>query len=138
MKQRTFGFENLTVASPCTAKWEDMTGDERARHCALCERPVYNLSSMKGPEIAALIRETEGRRCVRFHRRADGTMLTEDCPVGLQRARRKAMGKVAALASLVFGGLAWKMFGDSEIEYPAIMGEMIVPEELTERYRPQP
>ena len=115
-----------------------MTGDERVRQCAMCSRPVYNLSTMKGHEIAELIRETEGRRCVRFHRRADGTMLTEDCPVGLQRARRKAIGKVAALASLVFGGLAWKMFGDSEIEYPAVMGVMAVPEELTERYQPQP
>lgn len=137
MKKQKYGFENLTVASPCAVKWEEMSGDERVRQCALCSRPVYNLSSMKGHEIAELIRETEGRRCVRFHRRSDGTILTEDCPVGLQRARRKAVAKVAALASLVFGGFAWKAF-DDEIDYPAIMGDMVAPEELIEHYQPRP
>ncbi len=65
-------------------------------------------------------------------------MLTEDCPVGLQRARRKAVAKVAALASFVFGGFAWKAMADKEMDYPAVMGEMVVPEELIEHYQPQP
>ncbi len=33
------------------------------------------------------MREREGELCVRFYRRADGTMLTADCPRGLAAVR---------------------------------------------------
>ncbi len=150
MKKRTYGFENLRVASPCHEDWHHMSGDERVRFCGACERPVYNLSSLSGPQIAALIRETEGvRTCVRFFRRKDGTMLTQDCPVGHQRARRKTVAMVAAAVTGIFGGIPLinklmqsapgPVMGMMELQpvgSPAespelIMGEMIIPEELT-------
>jgi hypothetical protein len=28
--------ERLTVASPCTASWQDMRGNEQVRHCSQC------------------------------------------------------------------------------------------------------
>ena len=66
-----------------------MTGDERVRHCAECKLNVYNLSEMSGQQATELITETEGRLCVRFYRRADGTMLTRDCPVGVAALKRR-------------------------------------------------
>jgi hypothetical protein len=87
--------QQIRVAAPCPARWEAMQGDEQVRFCAGCEKHVYNLSAMNAAEAAELVDAHEGRLCVRFFRRDDGTMLTNDCPVGLaalrQRLKRRAM-----------------------------------------------
>ncbi|CAN5673443.1 hypothetical protein BH09VER1_BH09VER1_02110 [soil metagenome] len=99
---------NLRVATPCPANWNEMEGDERARFCGQCSKHVYNLSSMSESAAAELIREKEGKLCVRFYQREDGTVLHgEDCPVGLaarQWRRAKSMaGAVASLVLMAFG-----------------------------------
>src|SRR5436190_15738783 len=76
---------NVRIASPCNARWEDMDGDERSRFCRHCSKHVYNFSEMTAQAAATLIREREGNLCGRFYQRADGTMLTADCPVGAER-----------------------------------------------------
>ena len=76
---------NVRVASPCSARWGHMAGDEQARFCSQCSKHVYNLSAMTAEAATALIREKEGQLCARFYQRADGTMLTADCPVGAAR-----------------------------------------------------
>ena len=101
--------DNIHVAAPCKADWAKMTGDDRARHCAQCDKNVFDLSSLTRPEAEALILSKEGKLCVRFYQRADGTILTADCPDGLVRRNRKrrvmaaafgAMGAAAALSGL--------------------------------------
>ena len=87
--------ETLTVASPCSANWSEMTGDDRARFCGKCEKNVYNLSAMSAPEAEALLREKEGDVCVRFFQRADGTVMTADCPVGVRRRRVRRLAVLA-------------------------------------------
>jgi len=86
--------ENVRVASPCTASWEQMTGDDRVRHCQDCKLNVYNLSEMTRKDAERLIARSEGRLCVRFYRRADGTILTRDCPRGL-RALTDRVSRIA-------------------------------------------
>ncbi len=81
--------ENIRVASPCTASWDRMEGDERVRFCGSCQKSVYNLSALNRLEAEQLVAEKEGRLCVRYYQRADGKVLTSDCPVGLQAVRRK-------------------------------------------------
>ncbi len=100
--------DGLTVASPCAVSWDSMTGTERVRDCAQCRLRVYNLSAMTRPEAESLIAEKEGRLCVRFYRRADGTVITRDCPVGLRAARLKLArmaGAVLALVAVLAAGL---------------------------------
>jgi hypothetical protein len=93
---------NVSVASPCPARWEEMQGDDRSRFCSECRLHVYDLSAMTAHEAAALIREKEGNLCVRFYRRTDGTMLTADCPVGIRaRLRRRARRAGALVATLL-------------------------------------
>jgi hypothetical protein len=61
---------------------------------------------MRRDEAEALVQSVEGRMCVRFYRRADGTLLTDDCPVGLQAVRRQfkiAVGVATATIVLMFG-----------------------------------
>lgn len=74
--------DHLKIASPCSADWEQMEGDDRIRFCGECKKNVFNLSAMSRRDAEALIEEKNGDMCARLYRRADGTVLTEDCPVG--------------------------------------------------------
>jgi hypothetical protein len=106
---------NLRMAAPCQTSWEGMAGNERVRHCTLCNLNVYNFAEMTRDEVRELLVRTEGRICARLYRRADGTVLTRDCPTGLRALRRRASRVAAAaitmmlsLPSLAFGGTIWK------------------------------
>ena len=46
----------VKIASPCPARWEDMSGDERSRFCLQCNQHVYNLSAMSAHAAADLVR----------------------------------------------------------------------------------
>jgi hypothetical protein len=89
--------DGIRVASPCQASWDAMAGDDRARSCSLCSKNVYNLSAMTTAEAVAFVADREGEACVRFYRRADGTTLTSDCPVGASKARSNRLRKIAGL-----------------------------------------
>jgi hypothetical protein len=93
---------NLKVASPCSQDWNAMIGSERKRYCGECKLNVYNLSGMTRAEAENLITTAEGRLCVRFYQRADGSVLTEDCPVGWAKVKARAKVYVTAVASLIF------------------------------------
>jgi hypothetical protein len=100
--------ERVRIASPCTAPWEGMQGNDKVRFCGQCRLNVYNLSAMTRPEAEALVNGASGRLCARLYQRADGTVITQDCPVGL-RAVRDRMARLggriaAALALLLTGG----------------------------------
>ncbi|UPT73978.1 MAG: hypothetical protein M0D55_19455 [Elusimicrobiota bacterium] len=99
--EKTSPLDGLTVASPCTESWDKMTGDERVRACAKCRLNVYNLSEMTKREAESLLVAKEGRLCVRFYRRHDGTVITKDCPVGLRAARLKLAKLTAGAFALV-------------------------------------
>jgi hypothetical protein len=107
---------NAEIASPCYAKWDDMTGDDQSRFCNHCDKHVFNLSALTAEAALQLIREKEGNLCGRFYRRADGTILTADCPVGvhhrIRRKRRMALVGSSLAALLSFSGCA--RFDDTE------------------------
>lgn len=87
----------LRIATPCPISWEQMTGDNRVRFCDHCHLNVYNISELSSIEAGQLIASTEGRLCARLFRRADGTVLTNDCPVGLRALRRRVAKRTAAI-----------------------------------------
>jgi hypothetical protein len=91
----------LKIPTPCPASWDRMTGDDRVRFCRECRLNVYTLSSMTRAEAEELLREKEGRVCVRYYERADGTVLTQPCPGALAAARRVVVRGAALLAGFV-------------------------------------
>lgn len=114
---------SLTVASPCSADWDSMVGDVRVRHCGACNLNVYNLSAMPAEEAAALVQAREGRLCIRLYRRADGTVITRDCPVGLRAVRiktAKAAARIAAAAALLISGGIAAASGSRESRSPRL------------------
>ena len=101
MVRQVDNLDRLRVAAPCPADWGKMAGDDRVRFCAECSLHVYNLSAMTRAEAVALVARTEGRFCARLYRRADGTVITRDCPVGLRAVRRR----VARVAGAAFAAV---------------------------------
>jgi hypothetical protein len=103
--------DDVQVASPCTANWDAMAGDDRRRFCPQCHQNVYNISAMTREQALSLLRERERTPCVRFFRRRDGTILTADCPIGIRQIAGHAWGWTAmtwaALIAFGLGLLGW-------------------------------
>ena len=102
----------MSIASPCSADWAQMVGDDKVRYCGKCEKNVFNLSAMTREEAEITVLAKEGDLCVRLYQRHDGTVLTQDCPVGVRRKRLRLVGALAigsslagAAAALVAGGI---------------------------------
>jgi hypothetical protein len=113
--------DSVKVASPCPARWEDMLGDDRVRFCGSCAKNVYNLSAMGSDEAENLLRERiGGELCVRFYQRADGTVMTADCPVGAKKKQRKKLALAVAGAS----AMAAAAFAYEERGSCIVQGEM--------------
>jgi hypothetical protein len=110
MSKRTSPLDHVRVAAPCNVGWDNMVGNEQVRFCGQCNLNVYNLSGMTKPEAEHLVAQTEGRLCIRYYRRADGTILTKNCPVGLRALKRRlsriANASISAVLSFFAGILA--------------------------------
>src|SRR6266852_373139 len=97
---------NVLVAAPCKADWNQMMGDERVRFCGACSLNVYNLSAMNRSDAESLVVRNEGRLCVKFYRRRDGSIITRDCPVGLRAIRDRVSYLTKAIVSAVLSFMA--------------------------------
>lgn len=99
--------DRIDVASPCPVSWDSMTGDQRKRFCDQCQEHVYDLSGMTRDQAEDLVRRGRTESvCVRFYRRADGTVLTADCPSSVRRGRTRlplVRSAIAASLSAVAG-----------------------------------
>ena len=101
--------DNIRVASPCSADWNGMTGDDRVRHCGACDKSVFNLSGMTREEAETLIIAKQGKLCVRYFQRKDGTILTKDCAVGISKKRKRRLFAAGAAAMLAAGGAGFAL-----------------------------
>lgn len=110
MTKPRISLDLVQIASPCPVAWEDMAGDDRTRFCKHCNLHVYNLADMPRGEAEAFVNQAEGRTCIRFFRRADGTVLTRDCPVGLRAVRQRLVRAVAALVGLFLALVSGTVF----------------------------
>ena len=143
MNKFTNPLDNIKIASPCSADWNEMAGDNSKRFCGSCQKNVYNLSEMTKTEAEKLLIDSEGRLCVRFYKRADGTILTEDCPVGWAAFKRRVSKTATAFASLIFGvigGLGVNAFFNKS-EESRVMGAVAyqaTPKKKSPKPKPSP
>lgn len=101
MSSPTSLLELVNVTAPCPVPWEGMDGDARVRFCDRCQHHVFDLSALTRAEAEALIREKEGRLCVRFFRRADGRVVTRDCGRPLVNPARRLVAAVLGVGVLL-------------------------------------
>ena len=111
--------DQVRVAAPCPANWEEMKGDDQVRHCSQCRHNVYNLSAMTDEEAEKLLSNATGRLCVRYYQRSDGKVMTKDCPKGLHALRQRAAKRFAIAISFILSAIGC---GKSEV-----MGDVATP-----------
>lgn len=116
--------DDLEVAAPCKAKWDDMAGDHRVRFCGQCAKNVFNVSAMPRREAEAMLAGGTENLCVRFYRRPDGTVLSGDCSVGVRRRKRRR-GVVGAIAGLLASASALAFVGNRQLR--VTMGSQVPP-----------
>jgi len=126
MARFTNRLDKIRVAAPCSADWDSMFGNERVRLCEQCHLNVYNFSEMSRVEAERLINQAEGRVCVRFYRRRDGSIITQNCPVGLRAIKRRLSRVATAVASFILSlmaGVGFYRFADKPARFgPHVMG----------------
>jgi hypothetical protein len=117
--------QNIRVASPCSVKWEDMTGDERSRLCAQCDKHVFNVSALTAAEAEALVLEKNGSLCVTYWQRKDGTILLADCEIGRRGVRRRRIIAAGIATAMAAGGVAVAAVHEREQDLEADLHERI-------------
>ncbi len=118
---------NIRIASPCSADWNEMYGSERKRFCGDCKLNVYNLSDMTKDEAENLLMKSEGRLCVRFYQRADGSVITQDCPVGWTKVKQRTKVYATAALSLVMALLSGLFFVSLFSKQKDTIGKFVIP-----------
>ena len=101
MTKKSF-LDSIDVPKPCTANWDEMTGNDKKRFCTSCEKDVYNLSGMPRREARKLVARSAGKICVRYARLPNGKVYTTDQKLH-QISRRTstiAAGVIATTLSL--------------------------------------
>jgi hypothetical protein len=102
----TIALEVIQIATPCHASWEKMRGNDRVRFCDECKLNVYNISAMTRQAASELVSQREGRLCVQMYRRADGTVVTDDCGPIRKAARRSFQFATAASSVVLCAAMA--------------------------------
>jgi hypothetical protein len=128
---------HIKIASPCPADWNEMRGNKQKRFCTHCQLCVYNLSEMTERDAENLLFESEGKICVRLYRREDGTVITQNCPVGWQAVKQK----VSRVATAVFGllvGFCGGLYASSQLSFDRekLLEETTIETEVSEIVKP--
>ncbi|APR83259.1 outer membrane protein OmpA [Minicystis rosea] len=91
----------LPILDPCVEPWDRMEGDARARHCARCEREVFDLSAVREAEAQAVVLLFASRGlCVRYTRDARGDIQHAPAPAP---SPRRAGAIAAAVGAAMVG-----------------------------------
>lgn len=78
MSRRITRLDQIEISKPCPVDWSRMVGDEKSRHCAQCNKRVFNLTKMTRRQAEVIVEASGGRLCARITRQPDGTIVTED------------------------------------------------------------
>ncbi|QQR59136.1 MAG: dienelactone hydrolase family protein [Candidatus Melainabacteria bacterium] len=83
--------DELTLSYSCPVDWDSMTGNDQERFCNQCSKKVFNISELSTAEANEFLRQkSASSTCVKFYRRADGTIKTDNCPRALRPVRKSA------------------------------------------------
>jgi hypothetical protein len=126
---------DLQIASPCSVPWSTMgeTASEAVRFCGQCSKNVYDISKLTTDEAALLLQQGAAAGslpCMQLYRRFDGTIITDDCPVGLRRIRdtwRRVKSVAAAAAAFFLVGLP---SAAQNKDLPVVKGKVAAPNQF--------
>lgn len=103
-KKQKLNLDNVSISAPCPIKWDMMEGSKTVRNCSSCQQTVFNISEMTRKEAEEVLASNTESLCLRLYRRADGTLITKDCPLGIRlrdRVQFKIQTIVASFLALI-------------------------------------
>lgn len=93
--------KQIEVKNPCSQDWDEMTGNDQVRFCSHCNLNVNNLSAMTRKQALKIVRESNGRICVRYVQNpVDKTPVFSDKLYQITRRAGIAAGFLGASLSL--------------------------------------
>ena len=96
----------IPIVKPCSADWSQMTGDERQRLCAHCDKHVHNLSEYTPRELETFVEKRDGTECIAYRIRPDGSVHTRSRWAWLDTLRSRAAWLLAFVLPSLFSGCA--------------------------------
>lgn len=102
MSKKGFSKNLFKVTSPCSQDWNRMKGSDKVRFCEHCALEVNNISAMTRKAAMRLVRESEGRICVRYVKNPanDKPVFADKLYQIANRAPRLAVGAMTAALGL--------------------------------------
>src|SRR5262249_5619973 len=94
--------DSISIPTNCTVPWDDMKGDGRTRFCNKCSEQVHDISEMTTAEALQLLNASSELPCLRILRRADGRVMTTDCPMTKRERIWKWLDKRSIWAASIF------------------------------------
>jgi hypothetical protein len=67
----------LSIPTPCTEDWNNMTPDKNGKFCASCQKTVVDFSRMSDAELIEYFYDFKGSTCGRFNKKQVNKPLTE-------------------------------------------------------------
>lgn len=84
----------IQIPNPCSKNWNDLKGNDRAKHCSLCNKHVYNLEQLSENQVLKLVKR-EGKVC--------GKMVVKNQSVSSVTRLRLLMVGFGLFVTNVFG-----------------------------------
>ncbi len=102
MSKKNFHKNLFKITSPCSQDWNEMRGSDQVRFCEHCALEVNNLSAMRRKDAMRMVRESEGKICVRYVKNPanDKPVFADKLFQIVHRAPRLAVGAMTAALSL--------------------------------------
>jgi hypothetical protein len=94
MPKRSSLLDRINIASPCSADWDKMIGNEQVRFCQHCSLHVHDLSKITRKDVVKLVADSKGKLCVRYYR-PDGVVQTANHAQPLSQIKRR-LSRIAA------------------------------------------
>jgi len=104
------------VKSPCDESWSAMTPTPGGRHCATCDKRVFDLASMTEAEVRGLVSLTSGRFCGRQVIRGGALVTRFEAPRPAAPSRGLFALRVVTRGAIVAGALASAACGEASAE----------------------
>lgn len=93
--------DNISIAAPFSVGWDNMSRTEKIRFCNQCSKNVYDISAMSESEAMKFLAAQETTPCLRLFRRTDGTIIFDNCPVGLRRVRNRVKRSMKFVSTIL-------------------------------------
>ena len=108
----------ISIPTPCTEDWNNMTPDKNGKFCASCQKTVVDFSGMTDAEIFNYFDTFKGSTCGRFTEKQLTTPF--NTPLVLQPQNRWAWALSALLLPTLAASQTVKMSDATEIVTPSV------------------